>query len=64
MKHVVDAELVAEAERFQLRFGCEHCVHFDEPSGKCAEGYPNDEHRAVRLKVGGTLCFCKLFELS
>jgi hypothetical protein len=64
MKHAVDALLVEEASVFQLRFSCEHCAHFVQSNAGCAEGYPNEEHRTNPLQVGGTVTFCKLFELS
>jgi hypothetical protein len=60
----VDERLRAEAAAFALRFGCEHCAHFDAASGRCAEGFPNEGHRDVRLETVPSLEFCKSFELS
>jgi hypothetical protein len=59
----VDPDLLREAERFVLRFECEHCAHFVEESGGCAEGFPNEVHRAVRLASAARIVFCKRFEL-
>ncbi len=64
MKTVVDDRLRREAARFDLKYACEHCVHFDPPSGACAEGYPNAGHRDVRVETAAVLEFCKSFELA
>lgn len=61
MKTLIDQRLRTEAERFRLRFSCEHCAHFDEDAGKCAEGYPNEEHTDGSLR-GEQVLFCKLWE--
>lgn len=63
MKTRVDDRLRNEAERFELRFGCEHCAHFDPPTRACANGYPAEPHLGVELKVRRELEFCKEFEL-
>jgi hypothetical protein len=62
VKTEVDARLRQEAERFSLRFTCEHCAYFDEPRSSCALGYPNEAHRSVNLAAVETLFFCKEFE--
>jgi hypothetical protein len=64
METVVDDTLRAEASRYLLRFGCEHCAHFDPESGRCAEGFPNEPHRGVRLGERPAIVFCKSFELG
>jgi hypothetical protein len=64
MRTLVDASFRAEAREYSLRFNCEHCVHFDVPSEACAEGYPNQAHRAARLDLVPSLEFCKSFELA
>lgn len=64
MKTRVDDRLRSEAERFELRFGCEHCAHFDAPARACANGYPAAPHHGVELKVRRELEFCKEFELA
>lgn len=63
MKTRVDDRLRSEAQRFELRFGCEDCAHFDVPAAACANGYPSAPHRGVELRVLRELEFCKEFEL-
>jgi hypothetical protein len=60
----VDDRLREEAGRFELRFTCETCAHFDPITENCASGYPNDAHRRVRLASVSTLSFCKEYELA
>lgn len=60
----VDERLRSEARRFELRFGCEHCAHYDAPAGECANGYPAAPHRGVELEVVRDIEFCKEFELA
>lgn len=64
MKTVVDHKLKLEVAEYSLRFACEHCVHFDETPGTCAEGYPNEPHRRASALSNETLEFCKSFELG
>ena len=64
MQTVVDDELCREAALYQLRFGCEHCAHFDPDRRTCAEGFPNGPHLGVRLEESAFLEFCKSFELA
>jgi hypothetical protein len=63
VKIEIDARVERELEEFGLVYTCERCAHFDPPTGGCASGYPNAEHREVppprRLLV-----FCKEFELA
>jgi hypothetical protein len=59
----VDERLRREAERFALRFSCEHCAHFDVARQRCANGYPTEAHRGVDLGSRTELVFCKEFEL-
>ncbi len=63
MHHVVDERLLQEAETFQLRATCEHCVYFVADAGTCSEGYPNQMHRTARKSVGDVVVYCKKFEL-
>jgi hypothetical protein len=58
----VDQRLRQEARRFNLRYGCEHCVAFDPERGLCAHCYPNAEHWGVDLVVAHQVVFCKEFE--
>lgn len=70
MKTHVDQRLVAEIDRFALRYACESCCYFafdpDDAvsSRRCALGYPNAEHLAASLDIGAELVFCKEFELT
>jgi hypothetical protein len=59
----VDAQLREEARRFQLRFTCEHCVHFAAERRACANEYPTNAHLDVDLERRESLEFCKEFEL-
>ena len=63
MLSTVDEQLREEARRYQLRFGCEACAHFDPEALRCANGYPNEAHRGVDLGSVRELSFCKEFEL-
>ena len=68
MRTVVDLRLVDEAAAQGLRFRCDDCGHFDERAddgrGRCAHGYPTDEHRPPALAPGVVVTFCKEFELG
>ena len=63
MRSPVDEQLIDQAARFRLRFGCEDCAHHDPQTQRCSAGYPNDEHLGPALASGASLCFCKSFEL-
>jgi len=52
-----------ESERFQLRFCCEDCGHFDPQSEHCAHEWPSDSHRRRTAQEERQLDFCKEFEL-
>jgi hypothetical protein len=60
----VDAQLRDEARRFELRFGCESCVHFAPDGARCANGYPTAPHLHVDLARVQSLEFCKEFEVA
>ena len=64
MKTLVDDRFRREAREFELRYACEHCVHFEPGRGACTEGYPNEDHRDASLVGRRVLVFCKSFELS
>ena len=64
MRTPVDLRRREEAARFQLRFTCEHCVHFVVERRACANEYPTDAHLAVDLERAPSLEFCKEFELA
>jgi hypothetical protein len=59
----VDLQLREEARRFQLRFTCGDCVHFEAEQRVCANGYPTNPHLDVDLQQRASLEFCKEFEL-
>jgi len=63
VKTPVDSRLREEASRFQLRFTCEHCVHFAAERRACANGYPTLAHLDIDLQRADSLEFCKEFEL-
>jgi hypothetical protein len=59
----VDRRLREEAQRFQLRFTCVDCVHFEVERRACANEYPTHAHLDVDLEQCESLEFCKEFEL-
>jgi hypothetical protein len=71
LKTPVDSRLLSEAARFDLRFACDDCVHFDaERAPTCAHGWPIRLRRSA-LDAERTsdaerepVAFCKEFELS
>lgn len=64
MKTVVDSRFRDEARLFRLSFTCEACAHFAPDSETCANGYPNEAHRARAVEAQRELEFCKEFELT
>lgn len=64
MRHTADERFLTEARVYQLRFTCEHCVHFVEATRGCGEGFPNADHLEKPLVVGSEMVFCKSFELA
>lgn len=63
MRTLVDLQLRDEARRFELRFTCEHCVHFVAERRACANEYPTQAHLEIDLEHSPSLEFCKEFEL-
>jgi hypothetical protein len=63
MKTRVDSDFLEETRKFRLTFTCEACAHYVPESGECANGYPNQAHRAASLDELTELEFCKEFEL-
>ncbi len=63
MRTPVDDTLRDEARRFELRFTCRHCVHFEPVREVCSNGYPATAHLDVDLNAALALEFCKEFEL-
>lgn len=64
MRTPIDAQLREEARRFDLRFTCVHCVHFEPERRACANEYPTQAHLHVDLEQQDSLEFCKEFELA
>jgi hypothetical protein len=63
VRTLVDLQLREEARRFELRFTCEHCVHFAVERRACANEYPTQAHLGIDLERSASLEFCKEFEL-
>lgn len=60
-----DKRFWREQKRYRLRYTCETCAFFDPPTGLCAHGWPNDEHRdAWYGRQPERIVFCKEFELG
>lgn len=71
MRFPLTDQLLAEAERFQLRSACCHCRHLRAGSGACGLGWPNLEQRRWPLDAPepdgsrpAEVHFCKEFELA
>jgi len=63
MRTRVGPQFREEATRYDLRFTCEWCVHYDGNGETCSNGYPTEAHRQRDLNAIDWLSFCKLFEL-
>ena len=63
MRTLIDLRLREEARRFDLRFTCTDCVHFEAERRACANEYPTQAHLDVDLEQREGLEFCKEFEL-
>jgi hypothetical protein len=65
MKLPQDERFRQERARFNLRFTCEDCAHFDPERGRCTHGYPTGGHRLARYDdPSAALLFCKDFTLT
>jgi hypothetical protein len=69
MKFPLTAQLIEEAERFQLRSACRDCV-YRKRDGECLHGWPDEGQRRWPLDEVGAdgvvpteAMFCKEFEL-
>ena len=66
-----DPEFVEQWRRLDFRFCCEDCTHLDRATDRCVHGWPAQEHHAAHYARdvdgdgdgGGSLVFCKEFEL-
>jgi hypothetical protein len=60
-------EFDAQRVAYGFRFTCEECAHFDERSGACVHGFPNELHRRARYERSprpDAIVFCKDFDLA
>jgi hypothetical protein len=64
VRHPIDQELVDGARTFSLRFACEDCAHFDTEGARCVHGYVERPDAKALETPGGTVAFCKEFELG
>jgi hypothetical protein len=62
MKTLVDARLHLEVARYEFRFACDDCAHFDADSARCSFDYPAAPRRDALLAPEIELC--KAFELG
>lgn len=56
-----------QRRRFAFRFTCEHCAHFDDETGDCLHGFPNQMHRLRFFDADprpARILFCKDFDLA
>ena len=59
-----DETFEEQRRAYRLRFTCEHCAFFHEPSGGCVHDFPNEEHRLAHYDADYEwIVFCKDFEL-
>lgn len=60
----------AQAIKYNLKYRCVDCTHFDELNAKCSFEYPIDNHHSYFyiLKYphgdGPRFTFCKYFEIN
>jgi hypothetical protein len=62
VKTVVDERLRHEVARFELRFACDDCAHFDAGAARCSLDYPAAPRRDAMQ--GTEIELCKSFELG
>jgi hypothetical protein len=62
VKTLVDERLRLEIARYELRFACEDCAHFDAGAGRCSMDYPAAPRRDALQ--GTDVELCKSFELG
>jgi hypothetical protein len=62
VKTRVDERLHLEVARYEFRFACDDCAHFDVRGARCSMDYPAAPRRdALR---GDAIELCKSFELE
>jgi hypothetical protein len=66
VKTIVDDRLRDEAARFQFRFACDDCAHFDEVRERCSLSYPAAPRRRTlaRDSDSADVELCKTFEFG
>jgi hypothetical protein len=71
MRFTVDARLLDEARRYELRSACRDCLFYVRAEGRCAHGWPPGnqtrtvaEAAAASSKEAASVSFCKEFELA
>ncbi len=62
----VTQSFMDQIHQYQLNFLCEQCAFFNEDTGLCVHGYPNETHRSDYFKqpIDKVLIFCREFELD
>ena len=71
MRFPLTEQLLAEADRFQLRSACRDCLHHRLSDGGCSLDWPNQDQKRWPLDHHGPgepapreAHFCKEFELA
>ena len=65
MKFTPNEHFWNEEKTYRLKYTCEACAFFDRPTGQCAHGWPNAEHREEWYRGRPDwIVFCKEFELD
>jgi hypothetical protein len=62
VRTLVDERLRLEVVRYDLRFACDHCAHFDSATARCSLDYPAAPRRDAL--AGTEIELCKSFELE
>jgi len=62
VKTLVDGRFHLEVARYDFRFACDDCAHFDARGARCSMGYPAAPRRDALEDA--ELELCKSFELG
>jgi hypothetical protein len=62
-------EFKTEAKKYNFKYKCIDCSHFNEPEQKCSFEYPTDQHNYFYVMDYGDkhvprFSFCKHFEIN
>jgi hypothetical protein len=60
----VDLDFCQQIKRFTLKFCCDDCAHYDPAGRECSLGYHTTPHASSHATPGGSVVFCKTFELK